>query len=68
MVQFLPVIIGILLQKQAESAVAIPLNNLEQVTQLFEEGEILYQKAFVGEISTDDAAKQLMLLMNNITK
>ncbi|MBL1209752.1 MAG: extracellular solute-binding protein [Geminocystis sp. GBBB08] len=56
------------LLKQAESAVAIPLNNLAEIIQLFEEGEILYQKAFVGEISTDDAAKKLMLLMDNLTK
>lgn len=56
------------LLKQVESAVAIPLNNLEEIIQLFEEAEILYQKAFVGEISTRDAGKQLILLMNNITQ
>ncbi|WP_066116582.1 extracellular solute-binding protein [Geminocystis sp. NIES-3709] len=55
------------LLKQAESAVAIPLNNLEQIIQVFEKGETLYQQAFVGEISTIKAAEELMLLIGNFS-
>lgn len=55
------------LLKQAQSAVAIPLNNLEQILLIFEQGETLYQQAFVGEISTLKAAEELMLLLNNFS-
>ncbi|WP_373479460.1 extracellular solute-binding protein [Geminocystis sp.] len=52
------------LLKQAESAVAIPFNNLQQILSIFEQGEILYQQAFAGEISTVKAAEELTLLLN----
>ncbi len=55
------------LLKQAKSAVAIPLDKLEQILPFFEQGEILYQKAYVGEISTDQAAEKLMFLLTNFT-
>lgn len=55
------------LLKQAESGVAIPLNNLQKILEVFEIGEILYQKAFVGEISTIKAAEELMLLIDNFS-
>ncbi len=55
------------LLKQVESAVAIPLNNLQQILKVFEIGEILYQKALVGEISTEKAAEELMLSIDSFS-
>jgi ABC-type glycerol-3-phosphate transport system substrate-binding protein len=55
------------LLKQAESAVAIPLNNLQQILKIFEVGEILYQKALVGEISTEKATEELMLFIDSFS-
>jgi len=55
------------LLKQAESAVAIPLNNLQQILKIFEIGEILYQKALVGEISTEKATEELMLFIDSFS-
>ncbi len=56
------------LLKQVESAIAIPLDNLEQFTQVFEKGEILYQQAFQGEILTTEAPQKLMMFMNSLTE
>lgn len=54
------------LLKQAKSAMAIPLNNLEQILPIFEQGEALYQQAYVGEISTIQVAEQLIFLLTNL--
>lgn len=55
------------LLKQAKSAVAIPVDKLEQILPFFEQGETLYQKAYVGEISTIQVAEELMFLLTNFT-
>lgn len=55
------------LLKQTKSAVAIPLDKLEQILPVFEQGETLYQQAYVGEISTTQVAEKLIFLLTNFT-
>jgi maltose-binding protein MalE len=55
--QFLP--IEAVLQKQSQTAVAIPLDRLEQVLGVAEQGEFLYQKAIAGDITPNQAAQKL---------
>jgi ABC-type glycerol-3-phosphate transport system substrate-binding protein len=64
-VELLP--IESVLLKQAKSAVAIPLDKLEQILPVFEQGETLYQQAYVGETSTIQVAEELMFLLTNFT-
>lgn len=55
--QLLP--IEAVLLKQAQTAVAIPIDYLEQIISVFEQGEILYQKTLAGDISSSQASIQL---------
>jgi arabinogalactan oligomer / maltooligosaccharide transport system substrate-binding protein len=54
-----------ILLKQAQSSVAISPKNLERLSNFFEQGESIYQQAFAGEISSTDAAQQLLELIDN---
>jgi len=54
------------LLKQAQSSVTIPLNHLEKINRIFQEGEILYKKASIGEISSVKAENQLNLFIDNL--
>jgi ABC-type glycerol-3-phosphate transport system substrate-binding protein len=58
---FLP--IESILLEQAQTAVAIPLDNLTKILKSFELAESLYQSAIAGEISTDKAAQELTELI-----
>jgi ABC-type glycerol-3-phosphate transport system substrate-binding protein len=53
------------LLKQSQTAIAIPLDNVEQLLTIFENGESIYQQAIAGEITSEDAVKQLMLLIKS---
>jgi maltose-binding protein MalE len=47
------------LQKQSQTAVAIPLNRLEPILAVAEQGDVLYQKAIAGDITPSQAAQKL---------
>ncbi|WP_157871818.1 ABC transporter substrate-binding protein [Gloeothece verrucosa] len=47
------------LNKQAKTAVFISLDNIELTEKLFVQGERLYQKVMVGDLSSTEAASQL---------
>ncbi len=51
------------LLEQAKTAVVIPQDDFDTIFPLFEQGEILYQKAITGDISPAAAAQQLGLLV-----
>ena len=51
---------SVLLQ-QAKTVIAIPIDELETLMPVWEEGELLYQKVIAGEISPTEAAWQLTL-------
>ncbi|ACK72208.1 extracellular solute-binding protein family 1 [Gloeothece citriformis PCC 7424] len=55
--QILP--IETILLQQSKTAIAIPINSLEQIRSIFEEGDILYQKALLGNITSKQAALRL---------
>lgn len=47
------------LLRQSQTAVAIPLNDFDRIASVFEQGEIIYQKALAGDISAVEAVSQL---------
>lgn len=55
--QILP--IEALLIQQSKTATAIPLDSIKQIMSIFEQGEILYQKAIAGNITPIQAALKL---------
>lgn len=60
--QLLP--IELVLQKQSQTAVAVPLDRLDQIHVVAEQGDILYQKAIAGDISSNQAAQELTEVVN----
>ncbi len=52
------------LLEQAKTAVAIPLDYLEQFIPVFERGELLYQQVLAGDIISSEAARQLSASIN----
>jgi hypothetical protein len=59
--QLLP-IESVLLQ-QSQNVVAVPLDDWEKFDNILEKGELLYAKAIAGEISPQEASKQLTLFI-----
>ncbi len=47
------------LQKQSKTALAISLDDVESLLTILQEGDILYQKAIAGDITSSQAALQL---------
>lgn len=60
--QLLP--IEAVLQKQSQTAVAVPLDRLDQIHVVAEQGDILYQKVLAGDISPNQAAQELTEVVN----
>lgn len=48
-----------ILQKQSETAIAIPLDSLEPLLEISQLGEVLYQKAISGDIPPEKATQEL---------
>ncbi|MEA5508534.1 extracellular solute-binding protein [Crocosphaera sp. UHCC 0190] len=55
--QLLP--IEAMLHQQSKTAVAIPTDSVENILEIFEQGDILYQKAIAGDLSPSQAVKEL---------
>lgn len=54
-----------LLVQQSKRAIAISLDDLESISSIFDQAEVLYQQAISGEISTAEASKKLTALINH---
>ncbi|GFE69138.1 ABC transporter substrate-binding protein [Chroococcus sp. FPU101] len=52
------------LLEQAKTSVAIPLDELNRIMPVFEEGERLYQRVLAGNLDSSEAAKQLSEIVN----
>lgn len=53
-----------ILLEQAKTAVAIPLNDLDKVEPLMDQGEMLFRQAITGEITPKEADTQLTQAVN----
>jgi ABC-type glycerol-3-phosphate transport system substrate-binding protein len=53
-----------ILLKQSETAVTLPLDNVEKLLPIFKQAEPLYQAAIAGEIPPEEAVRQLTLIIN----
>lgn len=52
------------LQKQSQTAVSFPLNHLEQISAIDEEGEMLYQKVIAGDMTSSEAVEKFTEIIN----
>lgn len=53
-----------ILLEQKKTAVAIPLDYLKQLILVFEQGELLYEQAITGNITSSAAARNLSMIIN----
>ncbi|ACK66046.1 extracellular solute-binding protein family 1 [Rippkaea orientalis PCC 8801] len=47
------------LHKQSKMALTIPIDSIEKILKIFQEGEIVYQKAMAGDLTSSQAVQEL---------
>ncbi|PSF32459.1 hypothetical protein C7H19_21415 [Aphanothece hegewaldii CCALA 016] len=52
------------LLEQAKTSVAIPLDELERIMSVFEQGDLLYHQVLEGDLTSSEAARQLSEIVN----
>ncbi len=52
------------LLEQAKTSVALPLDELERIMPVFEQGDLLYHQVLAGDLDSSEAAKQLSEIVN----